>query len=154
MKKFFSRKVLISALAALVILSLYLRSQIDSDFHTYPFDEKIALKRLDYFSHYQLIGPDEELLLDYVNKVGIQDSILLFFSQEGDALRYNKRSQALDNLPSDLIPDYSSVETYNPWSLTDQMNDEDNFRLALKLCYFAMIIILASLLVSWIRKKL
>lgn len=154
MKRFFSRKVLISILAVLVIISLYLRSQINTDLHLYPFDDQIALKRIDYFSHYQLVDRNEELLLDHVNKIGKQDSLILFFNQQGEALVYNKKNKALQALKSDQIAQYSNVDTYNPWNLTDEMNDQDNWRLALKLCYFAMIIILASLLISWIRKKL
>jgi hypothetical protein len=153
MKRFFSRKVLIIVLGILVVVALYLRSQIPGDLHVYPIDDQISLKRIDYFSHYQLIDEDKNVLLDRVNQIGMSDSVYYFFNETGEVLSYGKNDGYLEQIPSEEIADLSKLESYKPWALTDSINNADSLKLALKLVYFAMIIILVALLVRWIRKK-
>lgn len=153
MKKFFSRKVLVIALGVLVVIALILRSQIPGELHEYPLDGDISLKRIDYFSHYQLMGIDDELLMDRVTRIGISDSNYVFFSEQGEVLIYMKEEGFFEQVPAEEIQDLSGIEYYKPWALTDSINDSNSLKLALKLVYFAMIILLVALLMLWFKSR-
>ena len=64
-----------------------------------------------------------------------------------------KEEGFFEQVPAEEIQDLSGIEYYKPWALTDSINDSNNLKLALKLVYFAMIILLVALLMQWFKSR-
>lgn len=151
--KFFSTRILVLLLVLTGSVALFLRFQVKNDLDIYSLNKDIALKRIDYFSHYQLLDVNEDVLMDFVEQIGIDESFYLFINQKGDVLLYNRNDGNLSELSADNLSRFSAMERYTPWSITDNITDNDNLRFGLKLSYIAFIIILTALVMKWIRRQ-
>lgn len=70
MKQLLSKKGLGITFVILALIALILKMQSPQDSHTYPLSEENSLKRLDYFSHYQLVDNEGNVIMNKVNKIG------------------------------------------------------------------------------------
>jgi hypothetical protein len=153
MKQLLSKKGLGITFVILALIALILKMQSPQDLHTYPLSEEISLKRLDYFSHYQLVDNEGNVIMNKVNKIGEIDSKLLFFNELGEALQYSKEDGVILELSSSEIAEMTELETYNPWSYTDTLNYDDQMKFLLRLVYFAMAIVFTAFMTRILRSK-
>ena len=131
---------------------IYFNRDWESDI--YPLDEHLSLERIDYFSHYRLLDDREYVLLDEVEEVGILPVGYIFKSGDNFIAVKNgmEKVQWIEESTYENLK--KRAEVYNPWNLTDEINDSNPLRLLFKINAILIIIVLLFIGGKQIRRRM